>query len=123
MPLQVADTKLLVQSEKLQRRIKDLNLMLTEMRYGHVVSLKTRVFDTVRRTLSGRGGSTDSHGRNRAFGCEFQLSADTRGREELNSPASVRPFLDDTDKTEKPRGLSPRYFAQEAIICNILQYT
>ncbi len=26
----------------------------------------------------------------------------------LNSPASIRPFLDDTDKTVKPRGLSPK---------------
>ena len=56
--------------------MKDLNLTLTETRYGNVVSLKTRVFDVVRRTLSGRGrgrgrggggggGATDPHGHQR----------------------------------------------------------
>jgi len=59
-----------VSKPKRRVRMKELNLTLTETRYGNVVSLKTRVFDVVRRTLSGRGrggggGATDPHGHQR----------------------------------------------------------
>jgi hypothetical protein len=37
------------------------------------------------------------------------LTANVEGRGELNSPVSIRPFLDEMDKTVRPRGLSPRY--------------
>ena len=58
-----------VKKPKRRVRMKDVNLTLTETRYGNVVSLTTRVFDVVRRTLSGRGrgrgGATDPHGHQR----------------------------------------------------------
>ncbi len=63
----------------------------------------------VRRELSGRGGATDPHGHSECSGVNSSRPAQG-GRGELNSPASVRPLLDDMDKTVKPRGLSPRYF-------------
>jgi hypothetical protein len=62
-----------VSKPKRRVRMKELNLTLTETRYGNVVSLTTRVFDVVRRTLSGRGrgggrgGATDPHGHQRGI--------------------------------------------------------
>ena len=94
--------------------IKDLNPKQLRAVARNATPLKNRVLDVVRRMLSGRGGATDPTD---APSVRVLLPTEPfrEGRGELNSPASIRPFLDGMGKTVKPRGLSPRYFTPPSV--------
>jgi hypothetical protein len=90
-----------------------------------VVSLKTRVFDVVRRTLSGRGGATDPHGHQR--GVRVLIPTDPtlgEGRGELNSPVSVRPLFGRHGQNGEASGLVPEVLHEHTCRLNsFLEWT
>ena len=99
-----------IQSETHKDGLKTL-IQRSLRQFGDATPLKTHIFGVMRRELS---GGVEPPTLTDAPGVRVLIPADPpwEGRGELHSPASIRLFLDGTDKTAKPRSLSPRDFTR-----------